>query len=187
MHPQLLGIAQFEELPQGLYGNARANALAVIDGQYQRNAIIVADLSYDPSYAEVLYDTFGRRVVGVHITSRGDGLQAERRLVRNGSILVYTVGRSYLLDNLHSLMESRLVRLAQGPESKRAYEQLMALQAELREHGIVYKCPSGGHDDLAMSCAMVAWAARHPHVSLWQPQPPRPRSQGRLINGRGWT
>jgi len=28
-------------------------------------------------------------------------------------------------------------------------------------------CPPGQHDDLGISCAMLAWAARHPHLSAW--------------------
>ena len=51
--------------------------------------------------------------------------------------------------------------------SKRAYEQLIGLETEIRESGIIYSCPPGQHDDLGMSCAMLAWAARHPHLSAW--------------------
>ncbi len=29
-------------------------------------AVIIVDLSNDPSYAEVLYETFVRRVIGLH-------------------------------------------------------------------------------------------------------------------------
>jgi hypothetical protein len=42
-----------------------------------------------------------------------------------------------------------------------------SLEPEQRESGIVYKCPLGQHDDLAMSLAMLAWAARHPHLIYW--------------------
>jgi hypothetical protein len=28
----------------------------------------------------------------------------------------------------------------------------------MRESGIVYSCPPGQHDDLGISCAMLAWA-----------------------------
>src|ERR1017187_3957710 len=63
--PQLLGIKEFIELPQGLYGSPRASALAVIDRRYNSNALIVADLSNDPTYAEVLLETFGPRVIGI--------------------------------------------------------------------------------------------------------------------------
>src|SRR5262249_61590815 len=64
--PRLTGIKEFEELPQGLYGSARASALAIVDRRYDSNAIIVADLSNDATYAEVLFDTFGpARVIGI--------------------------------------------------------------------------------------------------------------------------
>ena len=60
--PRLLGIKELEELPTGLYGSARANALAAIDRRYNNNALIVADLSNDATYAETLFDTFGPSV-----------------------------------------------------------------------------------------------------------------------------
>jgi hypothetical protein len=43
----------------------------------------------------------------------------------------------------------------------------MGLETELRETGIVYSCPPGQHDDLGISCTMLAWAARHQHLSSW--------------------
>ena len=57
--PRLLGIKELEELPEGLYGSARASALAAVDRRYNNNALIVADLSNDATYAETLFDTFG--------------------------------------------------------------------------------------------------------------------------------
>jgi hypothetical protein len=165
--PRLLGILQSEELPQGLYGSPRANALAAIDRQHNHNALIVADLSYDPTYAEVLFETFGPRVIGLHISSHGDGVAHSRRLVGNSAILVYTVGRSYLLELLHAELQANVVRIAKGEANQRAYEQLTGLEVEMRESGIVYKCSPGQHDDLGISWAMLAWAARHPHLEAW--------------------
>ena len=49
--PGILGITEFNELPPDLYGSARASALAQVDARYDRNALIVADLSNDTSYA----------------------------------------------------------------------------------------------------------------------------------------
>jgi hypothetical protein len=50
---------------------------------------------------------------------------------------------------------------------RRAYEQLVNLEVELRDSGMVYSCPVGLHDDLGISCAMLCWAARHPHLESW--------------------
>jgi hypothetical protein len=165
--PRLLGIKELEELQKGLYGSSRASALAAIDRRYNNNALIVADLSNDATYAEVLFETFGPRVIGLQITRHGDGLNAERRPVKNGSILVYTIGRSYLLELFHTEMQKDQVKFVAGPMSLRAYEQLMNLETEMRDSGIVYTCPPGKHDDLGISCAMLAWAARHPHLPEW--------------------
>lgn len=168
LEPRMLGIKELEELPQGLYGSARASALAAIDRRYNSNAFIVADLSNDATYAEVLFDTFGgARVIGLHISRSGDGMTFERRPVKHGLMLIYTIGRSYLLELLHTEMQAGLVRFVDGPMSRRAFEQLTTLQTEMRESGIIYSCPPGQQDDLGISIAMLAWAARHPHLSQW--------------------
>ena len=188
--PSLVGIKEAEELPQGLYGSARASALAVIDRGYYNDALIVADLSYDPTYAEVLFETFGPRVVGLQISRHGDGTNFERRPVKNSAMLVYTVGRSCLLEFSHSLLQSGQVRIVDGPTMRRAYEQLMALETELRESGIVYSCPPGQHDDLGISCAMLAWAAHHPHLGSWvriAMSARRPRRPRQNFSSLGWT
>jgi hypothetical protein len=73
-----------------------------------------------------------------------------------------------------------------------AYEQLVNLETEIRETGVVYTCPSGQHDDLGISLAMLAWAARHPHTSTWvknanfDRRPLRPR-RASPPSAAGWT
>lgn len=103
----LIGMKEFEELPQGIYGSARADALAMVDRRYGYKTLIVADLSNDATYAEPLFERFGPRLIGIQITRHGDGINAEQRQVKNGLILVYTVGRTYLLDLLHREMQDR--------------------------------------------------------------------------------
>jgi hypothetical protein len=170
-----LGIIDLEELPQGLYGSSRASALAVVDRRHNHNALIVVDLSNDATYAETLLDTFGTRVIGLQISRSGDGLNVERRPVGANVMFVYTIGRSQLLELFHSELQSKVVRFVDNPMSKKAYEQLMDLETELRDTGTIYKCLPGKHDDLGISCAMLAWAARHPHLSTWLQAFPRPR------------
>jgi hypothetical protein len=185
--PRLLGIAELEELPQGLYGSARASALATVDRRHGSNALIIADLSNDATYAEVLYEIFGARVIGVQITRHGDGSCFERRPVKNGVMLVYTVGRTYLLELYQSELQSDLVRIVDSPTSRRAYAQLVALETELRETGIIHKCAPGQHDDLGISCAMLAWAARHPHLNLWVRDLLTPRRPARPREKFNWA
>ena len=88
--PGILGIKEFSELPQDLYGSARASALAQIDARYDRNALIFADLSNDSSYGEQMLETFGPRVIGVH-GRHGNGTQVERRPVGRGCLPIYHV------------------------------------------------------------------------------------------------
>src|SRR5262245_51954392 len=88
-------------------------------------------------------------------------------------------------------LQSGQIRIVDGPMARRAYDQLMALETEIRDSWIVYTCPPGHHDDLGISCAMLAWAARHPHLLHWtntamsarrprRPPPPK-------FSSLGWT
>jgi hypothetical protein len=186
----ILGIGEIVEFPQGLFGNARANALAAVDRHYEHNSIIVADLTYDPSYAEVLLQIFGPRVIGAEIRRYGDGMKSVPRQTAFGTIPIYPIGRTFLLDNLHSKFQSGQIRMVDGPMSQRAYEQLAKLETEMNASGIVYKCPAGEHDDLGISVAMLVWAAHHPHFQSWfgylrqlrTPRRPRP-----AMSASGWT
>jgi hypothetical protein len=187
---RLLGVHRAEELPQNLYGSALASALVKVDAEYERNALIIADLSNDATYVEVLYETFGPRVIGVHISRYGDGNTFERRAVKNGSVPIYSIGRTVLLDLLLSELRSDQVRFADQPTMRRAYQQLTNLEVELRDSGMVYSCPPGHHDDLGISCAILAWAARHRHLEAWMrnlPAARRPRIKRDTSNCLGWT
>jgi hypothetical protein len=187
--PDVIGMREFEELPQGLSGNTRADALAMVDGRYHK-ALIIADLSYDPSYADILVERFGERVIGLHITSSGDTIDnREVRQLKRGRILVYKVRRTYLLDLLLREMQKEMIRILPGANSLRAYEQLMRLEIDFKQNRTVYKCPMGHHDDLAMSCAMLVWAAHHPHLSTWcWPLEPRvQRSKRPAPSALAWT
>ena len=165
--PDLVFASDFAELRQGLYGSARANELAAIDRKFGGRNLIIADLSNDATYAEVLYERIGNRLIGLQITRSGDGMDQSCWRVKNGSIPVYTIGRTHLLDFLHMTMSDDKLRILHGPVAMQAYQQLMTLEIDLRESGIVYQCPSGQHDDLAISLAMLVWAAAHPHLSYW--------------------
>ena len=185
--PRLLGISELVELPKGLYGSQRASALAAIDRRYNNNALIVADLSNDATYAETLFDTFGpARVIGLQISRFGDGMTPEHRPVRHGAMLVYTIGRTQLLELFHTDMHNGQVKFVDGPMSRRAFEQLANLETELRASGTVYRCPPGQHDDLGISCAMLAWAARHPHLSDWFRYFERSRIIRKPRQSHGW-
>ena len=153
--------------------------------------LIIADLSYDPSYADILVERLGERVVGLQITSSGDTIDNfEVRQLQKGRILVYKVRRTYLLELLLRDMQNETVRILHGDNSVRAYEQLMRLETDFKQNRMVYKCPVGHHDDLAISCAMVVWAAQHPHLQRWCWPLERPRvarSARRAPSARAWT
>ena len=188
--PGLSLLKEFEELPQGLFGSDRAEALARIDRLYDGKTLIFVDLSFDPTYAEILLERFGpERVIGLKITSSGDGMSFEPRRVKNGAIRSTTVGRSYLFDLLHRELHDNKVRILDGPTSRRAYEQLTVLEMDYRQNGTIYDCLSGRHDDLAISCAMSVWAAQHPDLEYWARvlEPRRIRSKRQAPSARAWT
>ena len=187
--PDLIAIEKLEELELGLSGHARADALSVVDRQFNSQALIVADLSTDETYGEVLFERYGPRLIGLHITRSGDGVAPERRQVKAGCFLVYKIGRTHLLDLLYREMQNNKVRMLDGPASRRAYEQLVALEVEIRQSGMIYNCLSGRHDDLAISCAMLVWAARHPHVPSWCRvlEPRRPSIIRPAPSAAAWT
>ncbi len=185
--PGVVGIKELIELPQGLYGSDLANVLAEIDRRYGNDALIVADLSSDATYGEVLHDTFGKRVVGVQIGAHGDGSTFEIRRVRNGAIQVCQVGRTALFQTLLRECRSNTIRLPQGPMGKRAFQQLVDLEVQAKENRDIYKCLPGKHDDLAISCAILVWAARHPRLGLWlRPIEDRHRPRPRRPQGDPW-
>ena len=184
--PRLFGIAHLEELPLGLSGSERANALAEVDRRYYSNALIVADLSNDASYAEDLWHMFGHRIVGVHITWHGDGMDFKRRQVPGGAIWVYSIGRTTLIEKYLAEMERGDMRIVNNEISRRAYQQLAELEVVDKDTGRYYNCLSGRHDDLGISCAMLAWAARHPHLSEWVRTFERSRIIRRPRHAVGW-
>jgi len=162
----VLGFHDLRELPQGLYGSARASALAKVDREYNNNCLIIADLSSESSYGEDLYEIFGPRVIGVQICASGVGMKFERRLVKQASMWVYNVGRTHLIESFHSLVANNRVRMAKGDVSARAFSQLVNLQVEQGESK-VYKTLPGHHDDLGISMCMLAFACRHHHLESW--------------------
>jgi len=185
-----LGIVAAHELPANLFGSDRARELAALDRQHYHCALIVADVSNDATYGETLVQTFGRRVVGVHIARSGDGLGCEQRHTQYGPLMVYTVGRTFLLELLHREFQSDLIRLADTPQMRKAYEQLAHLEVEYRDTGTIYQCVAGQHDDLGISFAMLAWTAQHPHLHMWMRDieaSRRPRPRAPRYSWQAWT
>ena len=183
-------LKEFEELPQGLFGSARAGALARTDQLYGSKCLIFVDLSFDPTYAEIVAERFGpERVIGLKITNSGDGMTCDYWPVKNGVIRVYTISRSYLFDLLHRELHEDNVRILGGEASRRTYEQLTMLKMDYRPSGTIYGCASGRHDDLAISCAILVWAAQHPHLEGWcrALEPRVARSVRRAASAAGWT
>ena len=172
-----IGVAHLEELPIGLRGTARANALAEVDKKYWSNNLIITDFSNDLSYAEQMSEMFGARVIRVSIGPSGDGNGFTRIPVPHGAMLKYSIGRTFLFDRLLSVMEVGGLKLTPGdPVAKQAFAQLADLEVQVTNSGNrIYACQPSKHDDLAISLTLLVWAARHPHSNEWV-KLARPRS-----------
>ena len=165
---QQLLVQEFRELPVGIYGSQLANELAKIDQNYNRDCLIVADLSNDATYGEVLFDTFGRRVIGVQIGRSGDGMTRQHRRVKNGVIPVYNVGRTFLLELLLAELRNQNIRLPESAEARHTFEQLAALEREHVKMVSSTNALPGSMTILRISLALLAWAAQHLHLDAWQ-------------------
>ena len=130
---------------------------------------------------------FGQRIVGVHITRHGDGMDCEHRQVPGGAILVYSIGRTTLIENYLAEVERGDMRIVNNEMSRRAYQQLADLEVVEKETGRFYNCLSGRHDDLGISCAMLAWAARHQHLPEWVRISERSRTKRWPRQQYGWN
>ena len=131
------------------------------------------------------------RVIGVQITSSGNNEYGDPdfRPLQKGQIRVYKVSRTFLFDLLLRELQNQTIRILDGPQSMRAYEQLMQLQIEVKQNGISYQCLAGHHDDLAISAGMQVWGLMHPHLPWWcEPLEPRTlRNVRPAPSARGWT
>ena len=91
-----------------------------------------ATVDTDPTLFPADYLEQERKALGEHAFKReyldGNGMQVERRPVGRGIIPVYHVGRSHLLEALHSDLQVSRVCFADGAEAQRAYAQLEALE-----------------------------------------------------------
>jgi hypothetical protein len=66
---------------------------------------------------------------------------------------------SYLLELYHSDLQSGQVRIVDGPATRRAYEQLMALETEIRESGTSIVARQGS--TMILEYHAPYWRGRH--------------------------
>ncbi len=180
----LIGIGDIVEFPIGQTSHQRLSTLAGIDLQHSRNSMIIADVSNEQAYAELLHQSFGPRLIGVHIGRSGDGMQVQLRPSPLGMMPVYPIGRTYLIEQFSTHVEAGRVCFADYQQGQRAFQQLANLAVEARESGRVYTCAPGQHDDLGISCALLVWAAKHPQLQGWiSAAVPRPPVVNKPISG----
>lgn len=187
-HPAIT-IRESHQLPNGRFGSDRADELQNIDRSLDYKTLVVFDVSNDSTYGETLLPMFPGRLLGMQITSSGDGMALDHRNYANGCLPILKVGRTELLEHLHLCMEEDRIRVADNDGNRTAYNELSRLQVEARQRGRVYSCPASEHDDLAISWAMLVFFARHPifpnFVRRLEPRRSWPK-RGKITSA-GWT
>ena len=122
------------------------------------------------------FDRPGRRRHGIPASGRPERADAE----------VFSVGRTFLFDRLRSMLENGGLKLPpRDAEAKQAFVQLTELEEIVTNSGArIYAAQRGRHDDLAISLALLVWAARHPHMREWmrmaRPRTSRERPKSRV-------
>ena len=188
-HPDIT-IRESHQLPTCRFGSDRAAELRRIDQSYEHKTLLVFDVSNDSTYGEILLSMFPRRLLGIQITSSGDGMELDHRFYANGCLPILKVGRTQLLEHLHLHLEEGQIRVADNDNNRTAYNELNRLQVEARQRGRVYSCPGGEHDDLAISWAMLVFFAKHPVLRQFVRVLERnsvPRPQRGRITSASWT
>ena len=113
-------------------------------------------------------ETFGPRVIGLQISRHGDGMTFERRPVRHGAMPVYThrpepicssiFAPNCIWSGAHCAIRPTAVAPLSSwcdwkPRCGRAERSTLARR--------------GSTMISASRCAMLVWAARHPHLEHW--------------------
>ena len=103
---------------KGSIGSARADALAVVDRAVRHKTLIVVDLSYDATYAEILFERFGsaRHWRANHAQWRWP-TTVEHRPVKDGMSRSIRLAARYLLDLLLREMQDDMIRILNGRNS----------------------------------------------------------------------
>ena len=68
-------------------------------------------------------------------------------------------------------------QFSKASPSMRANSRSVTIVYADQRYGNYLQCPSGHHDDLGISCAMLVWLARHPHLPSWVRTIQRPRPE----------
>ena len=180
----MVGATRIERLPLRLTSAETLERLAEADREMGHRATVVVDASSNSAHAEAVAAVFGRRCVGVRITAAHDhALRPQPVPFATGGkravLPVWHLGRTPLFDQLGAAMERAEVKVAKAGDWRELAQELEGLERVITDAGNVrFATASGRHDDLAVSLALLVWAAtRLPRAAVAAPRLSVPRAK----------
>ena len=145
----------------------------------------MVDASGNSAHAEAVAAAFGRRCIGVRITAAHDHAMRPQPVPftaggKRAVLPVWHLGRTPLFDQLGAAMERGEVKVAKAGDWRELAQELEGLERVVTDAGNVRFATgaAGRHDDLAVSLALLVWAAtRLPRAAITAPRAYTPRAK----------
>ena len=178
----VVGATRIERLPLRMTSTETLERLAEADRELAHRATVVVDASGNSAHAEACAAAFGRRCIGVRITAAPDhGLRPQPvpfTVAGKRAVLpVWQFGRTPLFDQLGAAMERGEVKVAKAGDWRELAQEMEGLERVTTDAGnIRFVTTAAKHDDLAVSLALLVWAAtRLPLSAITAPRATMPR------------
>ncbi len=188
----VVGATRIERLPLRMTSSETLEKLAEADRELGHRATVVVDASGNSAHAEAAAAAaaFGRRCIGVRITAAHDHALRPQPLPftaggKRAVLPVWHLGRTPLFDQLGAAMERAEVKVAKAGDWRELAQEMEGLERVTTDAGNVRLVTTAGkHDDLAMSLALLVWAATRlrqsaitaPRATMPRHRPPPPGS-----------
>ncbi len=178
----VVGVTRIERLPLRMTSAETLAKLVEADRDLGYRATIIVDASGNSAHAEAVAAAFGRRCTGVRMTAAHDHALRPQpvpftAMGKRAVLPVWHLGRTPLFDQLNAAMERSEVKVATLGDWRELAQELEGLERVVTDAGNVrYVTTSGKHDDLAVSLALLTWAAtRLPRATTGGPRNSTPR------------
>ncbi len=178
----VVGATRIERVLLRMTSMETLERLAEADRELGHRATVIVDASGNSAHAEAAAAAFGRRCIGVRITAAHDHALCPQPVPftaggKRAVLPVWHLGRTPLFDQLGAAMERAEVKVAKAGDWRELAQEMEGLERVTTDAGNVrFVTASGKHDDLAMSLALLVWAAtRLPQAAITAPRATMPR------------
>ena len=180
----VVGATRIERLPLRMTSAETLERLAEADRELAHRATVVVDASGNSAHAEALAAAFGRRCIGARITAAHDHSMRPQPVPftaggKRAVLPVWHLGRTPLFDQLGAAMERGEVKVAKAGDWRELAQEMEGLERVTTDAGNVrFTTTAGKHDDLAVSLALLVWAAtRLPQAAIAASRVSMPRAK----------